>query len=126
MTMKTIISENQEFWFEALEDFLVEVIEDMDLEPEDYVGHLFVAVIDEEAVEEQEVNNIRLKSKVKFENLDKLEIWIGSKEVDLWETDYAKLEQDEKDSRIEVALYTSDWSFLTSFITNEEDVEDNL
>jgi antibiotic biosynthesis monooxygenase (ABM) superfamily enzyme len=109
-----------------LEDFLIEAIEDMDLELEEYVGHLFVAVIDEEAVEEQELNNIRLKSKVKFEDLDKLETWIGSKEVDLWKTDYANLEEDEKDSRIEIALYSNNWNFLTSFITNEEDVEDNL
>ena len=119
---------DSEFWWEVLEEYVVEEITDLELSVTDkYLGHLQVLIIEEG---DFKLNNpaVRALAKEKFQDFDKLQPLIGSKEVNEWKKSWGKFSQDKRESNFEAALYlaTADGHiFLTSLLMSKDVFEDH-
>ena len=75
---------NEEFWWDALNDFFVDYAYMNDLEEENYLGKVFLVVVDEEDLDLESNDSLRIKNNTTFDEIDKFEPWIGKEEVDEW------------------------------------------
>jgi|TARA_B100000315_G_C14216436_1_gene424463 hypothetical protein len=118
--IKNIESEN---WWDMLDEFLTDYIDENELSEEEYLGHIFLALIDEECIENEEFDNVRMKKSVLIEDLKTLETWIGKEEVEELKNEFKDLDDNKKNEMIIIYLYSNGWKYITSFQTDKETIE---
>ena len=72
---------DSETWWEMLDEFLTEYIDNNSLDEDKYFGHIFVALIDDECIVDEDFDNVRMKKNVSMDKINTLETWIGLEEV---------------------------------------------
>jgi hypothetical protein len=118
--IKNIESEN---WWDMLDEFLTDYIDENELSEDEYLGHIFLALIDEECIENEEFDNVRMKKSVLIEDLKTLETWIGKEEVEELKNEFKDLDDNKKNEMIIIYLYSNGWKYITSFQTDKETIE---
>ena len=118
--IKNIESEN---WWDMLDEFLTDYIDENELSEDEYLGHIFLALIDEECIENEEFDNVRMKKSVLIEDLKTLEPWIGKEEVEELKNEFKDLDDNQKNEMIIIYLYSNGWKYITSFQTDKETIE---
>jgi len=118
--IKNIESEN---WWDMLDEFLTDYIDENELSEDEYLGHIFLALIDEECIENEEFDNVRMKKSVLIEDLKTLEPWIGKEEVEELKNEFKDLDDNKKNEMIIIYLYSNGWKYITSFQTDKETIE---
>jgi len=118
--IKNIESEN---WWDMLDEFLTDYIDENELSEDEYLGHIFLALIDEECIENEEFDNVRMKKSVLIEDLKTLETWIGKEEVEELKNEFKDLDDNQKNEMIIIYLYSNGWKYITSFQTDKETIE---
>ena len=110
---------NEDFWWEAIDEYVISEIMEFESNLNDYYGHLQILFIDEHDVENENGVGMRFHKSVSFDNVDELESHIGSEEVKKWKSDFKNLSSEQKVIQHETALYVSNengYEFLTSLI----------
>ena len=118
--IKNIESEN---WWDMLDEFLTDYIDENELSEDEYLGHIFLALIDEECIENEEFDNVRMKKSVLIEDLKTLETWIGKEEVEELKNEFKDLDDNKKNEMIIIYLYSNGWKYITSFQTDKDTIE---
>jgi len=118
--IKNIESEN---WWDMLDEFLTDYIDENELSEDEYLGHIFLALIDEECIENEEFDNVRMKKSVLIEDLKTLEPWIGKEEVEELKNEFKDLDDNKKNEMIIIYLYSNGWKYITSFQTDKDTIE---
>tara|TARA_Y100000748_G_C15112966_1_gene339145 strand:+ start:41 stop:466 length:426 start_codon:yes stop_codon:yes gene_type:complete len=118
--IKNIESEN---WWDMLDEFLTDYIDENELSEDEYLGHIFLALIDEECIENEEFDNVRMKKSVLIEDLKTLEPWIGKEEVEELKNEFKDLDDNQKNEMIIIYLYSNGWKYITSFQTDKDTIE---
>lgn len=118
--IKNIESEN---WWDMLDEFLTDYIDENELSEDEYLGHIFLALIDEECIENEEFDNVRMKKSVLIEDLKTLETWIGKEEVEELKNEFKDLDDNQKNEMIIIYLYSNGWKYITSFQTDKDTIE---
>ena len=98
---------NEDFWWEAIDEYVISEIIEFESNLNDYYGHLQILFIDEHDVENENSGRMRFHKSVSFNNVDELESYIGSEEVKKWKSDFKNLSSDQKSVQHETALYVS-------------------
>ena len=120
---------NKEFWWDEINDYVINKIKQENESIDEYLGHLQILFIDEWDVEDEVEGAMRYHNKVTFENLDKLEPWIGKEEVKKWKMDRESLSVEEKKNTHETALYMSTdegYEYLTHLTIDKENFIEQL
>jgi len=113
---------NEEFWWEAIDEYIVSEINEFESALDEYYGHLQILFIDEDDVENENSGRMRFHKILPFEDIDALEPWIGKEEVKKWKSDFKNLSEEKKNTQHETALYVSNengYEFLTSLIIDK-------
>tara|TARA_Y100000739_G_C20320276_1_gene334026 strand:+ start:102 stop:527 length:426 start_codon:yes stop_codon:yes gene_type:complete len=118
--IKNIESEN---WWDMLDEFLTDYIDENELSEDEYLGHIFLALIDEECIENEEFDNVRMKKSFLIEDLKTLEPWIGKEEVEELKNEFKDLDDNQKNEMIIIYLYSNGWKYITSFQTDKDTIE---
>ena len=118
--IKNIESEN---WWDMLDEFLTDYIDENELSEDEYLGHIFLALIDEECIENEEFDNVRMKKSVLIKDLKTLEPWIGKEEVEELKNEFKDLDDNQKNEMIIIYLYSNGWKYITSFQTDKDTIE---
>ena len=103
--IKNIESEN---WWDMLDEFLTDYIDENELSEDEYLGHIFLALIDEECIENEEFDNVRMKKSVLIEDLKTLETWIGKEEVEELKNEFKDLDDNKKNEMIIIIYIVMD------------------
>ena len=120
---------NEDFWWEAIDEYVISEIMEFESNLNDYYGHLQILFIDEHDVENENSGRMRFHKSVSFNDVDELESYIGSEEVKKWKSDFKNLSQEQKSTQHETALYVSNengYEFLTSLILTKTNFMENL
>ena len=113
---------DSETWWEMLDEFLTEYIDNNSLDEDKYFGHIFVALIDDECIEDEDFDNVRMKKSVSMDKINTLETWIGLEEVKALENELNELSDEEKKETSIIYLYSNSWKFITSFQTDKDTI----
>ena len=114
---------NKEFWWDEINDYVISKIKQENESIDEYLGHLQILFIDEWDVEDEVEGAMRYHNKVTFEDLDKLEQWIGKEEVKKWKMDWESLSEEDMKNTHETALYISTeegYEYLTHLTIDKE------
>ena len=87
----------EEFWWNQINDYIINKIEEENSSIDEYLGCLQILFIDEVDVEDEVEGAMRYHNKVAFEDVHKLEQWIGENEVEKWRIDWEELSEEEKE-----------------------------
>ena len=120
---------NEDFWWEAIDEYVISEIIEFESNLNDYYGHLQILFIDEHDVENENSGRMRFHKSVSFNNVDELESYIGSEEVKKWKSDFKNLSSNQKSVQHETALYVSNengYEFLTSLILTKTNFMETL
>ena len=120
---------NEDFWWEAIDEYVISEIIEFESNLNDYYGHLQILFIDEHDVENENSGRMRFHKSVSFNNVDELESYIGSEEVKKWKSDFKNLTSNQKSVQHETALYVSNengYEFLTSLILTKTNFMETL
>ena len=120
---------NEDFWWEAIDEYVISEIIEFESNLNDYYGHLQILFIDEHDVENENSGRMRFHKSVSFNNVDELESYIGSEEVKKWKSDFKNLSSNQKSLQHETALYVSNengYEFLTSLILTKTNFMETL
>ena len=120
---------NEDFWWEAIDEYVISEIMEFESNLNDYYGHLQILFIDEHDVENENSGRMRFHKSVSFNNVDELESYIGSEEVKKWKSDFKNLSSNQKSLQHETALYVSNengYEFLTSLILTKTNFMETL
>ena len=120
---------NEDFWWEAIDEYVISEIMEFESNLNDYYGHLQILFIDEHDVENENSGRMRFHKSVSFNNVDELESYIGSEEVKKWKSDFKNLTSNQKSVQHETALYVSNengYEFLASLILTKTNFMENL
>ncbi len=117
---------NEEFWWDALNEFFVNYAYMNDLEEENYLGKVFLVVVDEEDLDLESNDSLRIKNNTTFDEINKFEPWIGKEEVDEWKKAWSELTSKDKSSQLELLLYSDEWSYVCSLKITKEQIKESL
>ena len=120
---------NKEFWWDEINDYVIDKIKQEDESIDEYLGYLQILFIDEWDVEDEVEGAMRYHNKVTFDDVDKLEQWIGKEEVKKWRIDWEALSEEEKKNTHETALYISTdegYEYLTHLTIDKENFIEQL
>ena len=113
---------NEDFWWEAIDEYVVSEIMEFESNLNDYYSHLQILFIDEHDVDHENGGGMRFHKSVSFDNVDELESYIGSEEVKKWKSDFKNLSSEQKSIQHETSFYVSNengYEFLTSLILSK-------
>ena len=114
---------DSETWWEMLDEFLTEYIDNNSLDEDKYFGHIFVALIDDECIEDEDFDNVRMKKSVLMDKINTLETWIGPEEVKALENELNEMTDEQKKETVIIYLYSNSWKFITSFQTDKDTID---
>ena len=114
---------DSETWWEMLDEFLTEYIDNNSLDEDKYFGHIFVALIDDECIEDENFDNVRMKKSVSMDKINTLETWIGPEEVKALENELNEMTNEQKKETVIIYLYSNSWKFITSFQTDKDTID---
>ena len=114
---------DSETWWEMLDEFLTEYIDNNSLDEDKYFGHIFVALIDDECIEDENFYNVRMKKSVSMDKINTLETWIGTEEVKALEEELNEMSDEQKKETVIIYLYSNSWKFITSFQTDKNTID---
>ena len=114
---------DSETWWEMLDEFLTEYIDNNSLDENKYFGHIFVALIDDECIEDENFDNVRMKKSVSMDKINTLETWIGLEEVKALENELNEMTNEQKEETVIIYLYSNSWKFITSFQTDKDTID---
>ena len=114
---------DSETWWEMLDEFLTEYIDNNSLDEDKYFGHIFVALIDDECIEDENFDNVRMKKSVSMDKINTLETWIGLEEVKALEDELNEMSDEQKKETAIIYLYSNSWKFITSFQTDKDTMD---
>ena len=114
---------DSETWWEMLDEFLTEYIDNNSLDENKYFGHIFVALIDDECIEDENFDNVRMKKSVSMDKINTLETWIGIEEVKALEDELNEMSDEQKKETTIIYLYSNSWKFITSFQTDKDTLD---
>ncbi len=120
---------NKEFWWDKINDYVINKIEEENGSINEYLGHLQILFIDEWDIEDEVESAMRYHNKVTFEDVEKLEQWIGKEEVGKWRIDWDAISEEEKKNIHETALYISTdegYEYLTHLTIDKENFIEQL
>ena len=117
--IENIVSET---WWEMLDEFLTGYIDNNSLDEDKYLGHIFVALIDDECIEDENFDNVRMKKSVSMDKINTLETWIGIEEVKSLEDEINEMSDEKKKETVIIYLYSNSWKFITSFQTDKDTI----
>ena len=121
--LKDIENIDSETWWEMLDEFLTEYIDNNSLDEDKYFGHIFVALIDDECIEDENFDNVRMKKSVSMDKINTLETWIGIEEVKALEDEINEMSDEKKKETVIIYLYSNSWKFITSFQTDKDTID---
>ena len=78
-----------EMWWEALDEYTMEEIEEYQLQSKRYLGKANLLLIDLEDLKNDNTNGIRFKKQVPFDEIESLKPWIGD-EIKRFNGEYEK------------------------------------
>ena len=78
-----------EMWWEALDEYTMEEIQEHQLQSERYLGKADLLLIDLEDLKNDNTNGIRFKKQVPFDEIESLKPWIGD-EIKRFNGEYEK------------------------------------
>ena len=114
---------DSETWWEMLDEFLTEYIDNNSLDEDKYFGHIFVALIDDECIEDENFDNVRMKKSVSMDKINTLETWIGIEEVKALEDEINEMSDEKKKETVIIYLYSNSLKFITSFQTDKDTID---
>ena len=114
---------DSETWWEMLDEFLTEYIDNNSLDENKYFGHIFVALIDDECIEDENFDNVRMKKSVLMDKINTLETWIGIEEVNALEDELNEMSDEQKKETAIIYLYSNSWKFISSFQIDKETMD---
>ena len=114
---------DSETWWEMLDEFLTEYIDNNSLDEDKYFGHIFVALIDDECIEDENFDNVRMKKSVSMDKINTLETWIGPEEVTALENELNEMTDEQKKETAIIYLYSNSWKFITSFQIDKDTMD---
>ena len=114
---------DSETWWEMLDEFLTEYIDNNSLDEDKYFGHIFVALIDDECIEDEDFDNVRMKKSVSMDKINTLETWIGLEEVKALEDELNEMSDEQKKETAIIYLYSNSWKFISSFQIDKETMD---
>ena len=114
---------DSETWWEMLDEFLTEYIDNNSLDEDKYFGHIFVALIYDECIEDENFDNVRMKNSVSMDKINTLETWIGIEEVKALEDEINEMSDEKKKETVIIYLYSNSLKFITSFQTDKDTID---
>ena len=114
---------DRENWWEMLDEFLTDYIDNNSLDEQEYLGHIFIALIDDECIENEDFDNVRMKKSVTINKLNTLETWLGKEEVIELKNDFKGMKNEQKKEITIIYLYSNSWKFITSFQTDKGTID---
>ena len=120
------MSYNEEFWWEALDDFFVDFAIGAGLEEESYLGKVFLITINKDDLDLEDSGSLKISNNTTFDNIKKFEPWIGNHEVQEWEKVYKDMSDEEKSINLELLLYSDNWDYVCSLTITKDQMKERL
>ena len=83
--------DNLEMWWEALDEYTMEEIQEFKYQSEEYLGMAKLLLVDLEDLKNDNTNGIRFKKNVPFNEIESLKPWIGD-EIKRFNGEYEKID----------------------------------
>jgi len=118
---------DETYWWEKIDEYIMEEIRETKCSPSEYFGNLQILFIDQVDFEEKYDRRLRFHNMVTFDEVKKLEKWIGRDEVKKWENGYQSLSK--KENIHDTAIYVSteeDYVYATHLTMTKNDIFDYL
>lgn len=90
------------------------------------MGKVFLVVIDDQDLDSENNDSLRIKNNTTFDEIDKFEPWIGKEEVDKCKKAWSELSNEDKSSQLELLLYSDEWSYVCSLTITKEQMKESL